>query len=87
MHMTVGSAASKNIVVIGENESLHRAEELMRHARVRRLPVVDAGGRIVGLISLSDLARCVPQFGERVAAHSGRRPRRGLSPARSGDDG
>jgi CBS domain-containing protein len=69
MDMTVGSAASKHIVVIGENESLRRAEELMRHARVRRLPVVDAGGHMVGLISLSDLARCVPQLGERVAAH------------------
>jgi CBS domain-containing protein len=69
MHMTVGSAASKNIVVVGENESLRRAEELMRHAQVRRLPVVDARGRLVGLISLSDLARCIPQLGERVAAH------------------
>src|SRR5690242_15312379 len=40
MHMIVESAASKNIVTIGENESLRRAEELMRDAQVRRLPVV-----------------------------------------------
>jgi CBS domain-containing protein len=66
MHMNVESAASKNVVTIGKDESLRRAKELMREAQVRRLPVVDSGGRLVGLLSLSDLARHVPDFGERV---------------------
>jgi predicted transcriptional regulator len=69
MDMRVASAASKHVVSIRENESLRRAEELMRHAQVRRLPVVDAAGRIVGLLSLSDLARHVPELGDRVGAH------------------
>jgi CBS domain-containing protein len=33
------------------------AEESMRARRIRRLPVVAADGRLVGLISASDLAR------------------------------
>ncbi len=66
MHMNVGDAAAKNVVTIGKDESLRRAKELMRDAQVRRLPVVDPAGRLVGLLSLSDLARHVPDFGERV---------------------
>jgi CBS domain-containing protein len=66
MHMTVGSAASKNVVTIGQDESLRRADELMRGAQVRRLPVVDSAGHLVGLLSLSDLARHAPDLGDRV---------------------
>lgn len=66
MYMDVGSAASKSVVTIGKDESLRRAKELMRDAQVRRLPVVDSAGRLVGVLSVSDLARHVPDFGERV---------------------
>jgi CBS domain-containing protein len=66
MYMDVRSAASRTVVTIGKDESLRRAEELMREAQVHRLPVVDSAGRLVGLLSLSDLARKVPDFGDRV---------------------
>jgi CBS domain-containing protein len=69
MYMTVGSAVSKHVVTIGESESLQRAEELMRDAQVRRLPVVDSARRLVGLLSLSDLARHVPEHGNRLGSH------------------
>ena len=38
-------------------DSVGAAEELMRDRQVRRVPVVDADGRLVGLLSLSDVAR------------------------------
>lgn len=66
MYMNVGSAASKNVVTVGPNDSIRRAEELMRDAQVHRLPVVDTAGRLVGLLSLSDLARRLPDLGDRV---------------------
>ncbi len=66
MYMTVDSAASKDVVTIGKDESLRRAEELMRAAQVRRLPVVDSAGRLVGLLSLADLARRVPDPSDRI---------------------
>jgi CBS domain-containing protein len=47
---------------------VQRAEEIMREHQVRRLPVVDARDRIVGIISLNDIAR----EGQREAAHSAR---------------
>jgi CBS domain-containing protein len=66
MYMNVESAASKNVVTVGQDESIRRAAQLMRDAKVHRLPVVDTVGRLVGLISLSDLARHVPDWGDRV---------------------
>jgi CBS-domain-containing membrane protein len=65
-HMNVGSAASKSIVTIGEDESIRRAGELMREAQVHRLPVVNSAGRLVGLLSMSDLARRTHDLGDRV---------------------
>ena len=35
------------------------AERTMRAARIHRLPIVDAGGRLVGILALADLARHV----------------------------
>jgi CBS domain-containing protein len=66
MYMSVDCASSKNLVTIGQDEDLRRAEKLMRDARVRRLPVVDSAGKLVGLLSLSDLARRVPDLGNSV---------------------
>jgi CBS-domain-containing membrane protein len=37
--------------------TLIEAEEIMRSGQVRRLPVIDSDGALVGIVSLSDLAR------------------------------
>jgi CBS domain-containing protein len=37
-------------------DTIAEAEATMRAGRVRRLPVVDAGRRLVGLVSLDDIA-------------------------------
>lgn len=37
-------------------DSVTQVENIMRHHQVRRLPVTDADGRLVGLVSLNDLA-------------------------------
>ena len=42
-----------------ETDSLEAAEAIMRAHRVRRLPVVDAEGDLVGLVSLVDIARAL----------------------------
>ena len=53
----VEGVMSKSVVSCTTGDSLEQAEELMRRNRVRRLPVLDADKRLVGLLSLNDIAR------------------------------
>ncbi|HEU4407108.1 MAG TPA: CBS domain-containing protein [Polyangiaceae bacterium] len=56
---------SREVYTCGPADTLDGAEAVMRQRRVRRLPVVDASGRLVGVLSLGDLA---PSQGEGRAA-------------------
>jgi CBS domain-containing protein len=42
-------------VVVSEDASIEEAEELLRHHRITGLPVIDLAGRLVGVISQTDL--------------------------------
>jgi CBS domain-containing protein len=53
----VGTAMSHNVIACHANDGISLAEALMRDNRVRRLPVVDQNERVVGILSLDDLAR------------------------------
>ena len=46
-----------SVAVVRPNDLLAKAEALMRTKKVRRLPVVDATDRLVGLLSLNDVVR------------------------------
>jgi CBS domain-containing protein len=54
--IAVSSAASKVVHAVRPIDSLQKAEETMRANRVRRLAVTDDQGKLVGLLSLNDLA-------------------------------
>lgn len=49
-------------VTVGEETSVGEIADLLRTRGVNRVPVVDAGGRLVGLVSRGDLV--APAFGE-----------------------
>lgn len=51
------TAMAKQVFGVAENDLVETAEALMREKQVRRLPVMDAGGRLRGILSLNDLAR------------------------------
>jgi len=53
--MKVGEVAGRTVWTCGPDEDLHAALAVMERHRVRRLPVVDAGGALVGVISINDL--------------------------------
>jgi CBS domain-containing protein len=42
-------------VTISAEATIEEAEELLRHNRITGLPVVDGAGRLIGVISLTDL--------------------------------
>jgi CBS domain-containing protein len=55
--LRVRDAMSKTVVSCRPEDPLEEAERLMSLNQVRRLPVVDARGRLEGLLPLEDLAR------------------------------
>ena len=61
----VARAMSTRVVTIAADADVALAHELMRHHQIRRLPVVDARGELVGLLSITDVARkCEKMHGE-----------------------
>ncbi|HVH47061.1 MAG TPA: CBS domain-containing protein [Labilithrix sp.] len=52
----LSSVMGNTVVTCRADDSIATAEELMRRHRIRRLPVVDASGTIVGILSLNDIA-------------------------------
>jgi CBS-domain-containing membrane protein len=55
--ISVEAPMAKWVVTCGTHDSIEAAAELMRFHRVRRLPVLDSHGVLVGVLSLADLAR------------------------------
>jgi CBS domain-containing protein len=53
---TVRDLASKDIVTIDPQQSLEEAARVMAEHQVRRLPVVEEDGRLVGMLAQADVA-------------------------------
>jgi len=53
----VKSAASQTVHTVRDDETIEAAMKLMTAHRVRRLPVVDGTGHLIGVLSSADLAR------------------------------
>jgi acetoin utilization protein AcuB len=58
--MLVRDAMTPLPVTVTLDESLQGAMELMAMKRIRHLPVVDASGKLIGLVSDRDLRRAAP---------------------------
>jgi CBS domain-containing protein len=53
----VSEVASKNLVTIDPQQGLDEALRLMAQHQIRRLPVVEEDGRLVGIVAQADVAR------------------------------
>jgi CBS domain-containing protein len=63
--LLVGDAMARVLRTCRPGDSLGEAEGLMRAAHVRRLPVVDDAGHLLGVLSLADIARAAGLAAER----------------------
>ena len=54
---TVDQIASQNLVTIDPQQNLDEALRLMAKHQVRRLPVVEEDGKLVGILAQADVAR------------------------------
>lgn len=66
--ISIREAMASHVHACHSSDTLARAASLMADARVRRLPVVDAEHRLIGIVSMADIARCAPVLGQREAA-------------------
>jgi CBS domain-containing protein len=53
--VTVGDVMSNELVTARETDGLYETMQRMRARGVRRVPVVDSGGALVGIVSVDDL--------------------------------
>ncbi len=54
--LRLGDICQRSVRCCSPEQSLQEAEALMQEAQVRRIPIVDASYRVVGLLSLNDIA-------------------------------
>ena len=55
--MPVREVASREVIKINAGDDLSSALQLMANEQVRRLPVVDDDGKLVGILAQADIAR------------------------------
>ncbi|HKE60031.1 MAG TPA: CBS domain-containing protein [Pyrinomonadaceae bacterium] len=53
--ISVEEVMTGEVYSVREDDDLHRALEMMREYKVRRLPVLDAEGKLAGLVSMNDV--------------------------------
>jgi CBS domain-containing protein len=53
----VDEVASQNVVTVDPQQELDEALRLMAHHQLRRLPVVEEDGKLVGIVAQADVAR------------------------------
>jgi CBS domain-containing protein len=63
--ITVSSVMTREVVTCREHDAVRDVELAMRNRQVRRVPVIDDQGKLVGMITINDIAR---------AAHEGKLP-------------
>lgn len=84
----VKDSMSREIIYCFEDQDAHEAERIMQEGQIRRLPVLDRQKRLVGILSLGDLAtrthdsRTVGETLERVSEADERLGRAAVEHAR-----
>lgn len=80
-HVTVADVMSRNLVTAYEGEVLDVAMRRMRGSGVRRVPLVDSAGILVGIVSLDDIVNLLGstltdvsqvgrmEHGKKISAH------------------
>jgi acetoin utilization protein AcuB len=67
--MLVAEVMTSNPVMIREDDGIDEGLHLMRERKVRRLPVLDASGKMVGIVSDKDLLHASPSQATSLSVH------------------
>ncbi len=67
--MRVKSWMTKNVITVNPDESMMKASKLMKDHDIRRLPVVDGDGRLIGILSDRDIKEASPSKATTLDVH------------------
>ena len=81
---SVSDIMSREVVYVYEDQDASEAARVMEDRQIRRLVVLGSGNRLVGVVSLGDLARAVPARAEPVLEEVSRPAPRGGGADRPG---
>jgi len=84
--LRVRDAMATSLHTCGPDDPVSHALELMSEAQVRRLPVLDETGRLVGILSLADVARASADPASGVDPEDVGEALRAICATRSGSD-
>lgn len=73
--VAVTEVMSSPPICVGATDTIHDAAELMREHSIKKLPVTDEEGTLVGVLAAGDLAYYLPTYAKRI--HSRRPAHRG----------
>lgn len=62
----VEEAMAKQVFTVKPDQDVDTAEKLMAEKQVRRLPVVDANDKPIGILSMNDIAREAARTGSKL---------------------
>lgn len=57
LDLTAGDCMSTSLIYVFPDDNLNKCYTVMEENQIRRVPVVDAGGKCVGIVSLADIAQ------------------------------
>ena len=70
--VTLGDVMYRDIILGKENDDVNETIKIMRQKGVRRLPVVDDNGALVGIVTLDDLIDLIAEQLKDIAALIGK---------------
>ena len=68
----VSSIMTPEVMTIRKDTGIFEAIQVMKSSKVRRLPIIDHGGRLVGLVTLDDIVRLLARELGEIARVIGR---------------
>lgn len=61
LELTVGDIMSTPLVCVTQDDTFEKCVQVLEENQIRRVPVTDGGGTIVGIVALADIARHAPK--------------------------
>ncbi|MBW6463648.1 MAG: CBS domain-containing protein [Bacillota bacterium] len=59
MSLEAGQLMSKDVIFVDPEDGVEKAATLMVEKNISRLPVIDDGGKLVGILSRRDIMKCL----------------------------